>query len=112
MRTGTVDYMYLDDPIGAIKRKASNVVYYSSDSFPSNVNAAPGDIAIVFINSDSGENQDTVDGNNGDRNNNGLYAWHNGDQLVKDAAAKYATVIVVVHTVGPILLENWIDLHR
>ena len=43
--------MYLDDPIGAIKRKASNVVYYSSDSFPSNVKAAPDDIAIVFINS-------------------------------------------------------------
>lgn len=86
------------------------MVYYSSDSFPSGVTAAPGDIAIVFINSDSGENQDTVEGNHGDRDASGLYAWHSGDQLVQAAAAAYATVIVVVHTVGPILLENWIDL--
>lgn len=86
------------------------MVYYSGDSFPSGVTAASGDIAIVFINSDSGENQDTVEGNHGDRDASGLYAWHNGDQLVQAAAATYATVIVVVHTVGPILLENWIDL--
>jgi len=85
-------------------------VYYSGDTFPSGITAAPGDIAIVFINSDSGENQDTVEGNHGDRDASGLYAWHNGDQLVQAAAAAYATVIVVVHTVGPILLENWIDL--
>ncbi len=30
--------------------------------------------------------------------------------MVKAAAVKYATVIVVVHTVGPILVENWVDL--
>jgi beta-glucosidase len=39
-----------------------------------------------------------------------LYAWHNGDSLVQAAAAKYSTVIVVVHTVGPILVEKWISL--
>jgi beta-glucosidase len=100
----------LDAPIDAIKRKAANVTYYSSDTFPSGLTAAPGDIAIVFINSDAGENQDTVEGNLGDRSASGLYAWHNGDALVQAAAAKYATVIVVVHTVGPILVENWIDL--
>lgn len=72
--------------------------------------AASDDIAIVFINSDSGENQDTVEGNAGDRNEAGLYAWHGGDALVQNAAAKYNTVIVIVHTVGPILVENWIDL--
>jgi beta-glucosidase len=65
---------------------------------------------MVFINSDSGENQDTVEGNAGDRSASGLYAWHNGDALVQAAAATYDTVIVVVHTVGPILVENWINL--
>jgi len=64
----------------------------------------------VFVNSDSGENQYTVEGNNGDRLKDGLYLWHGGDDLIKAAAAKYATVIVVVHTVGPILTEAWIDL--
>jgi beta-glucosidase len=86
------------------------VTYYSSDSFPSGLTATAGDIAIVFVNSDSGENQDTVEGNDGDRSASGLYTWHGGDALVEAAAAKYATVIVVVHTVGPILVENWIDL--
>ncbi|TAQ83109.1 hypothetical protein B7494_g8567 [Chlorociboria aeruginascens] len=108
--SGTVNYPYLDDPLDAIKRKATNVAYSTSDNFPSGITAASNDIAIVFITSDSGENQDTVEGNHGDRDASGLIAWHNGDKLVQAAAATYSTVIVVVHTVGPILLENWIDL--
>jgi beta-glucosidase len=100
----------LDAPIDAIERKVVDVEYYPSDTFPSGLTASPGDIAMVFINSDSGENSDTVEGNAGDRSASGLYAWHNGDALVQSAAATYATVIVVVHTVGPILVENWIDL--
>lgn len=99
----------MDAPIDAIKRKAAAVTYYSSDSFPS-VTAVIGDIAVVFITSDSGENQHTVEGNAGDRSSSGLVSWHNGDALVKAAAAKYATVVVVVQTVGPILVEPWIDL--
>ncbi|RDL40699.1 Beta-glucosidase [Venustampulla echinocandica] len=108
--SGTANYPYLDAPIDAIKRKASQVTYYSGDSFPSGATVAAGDIAIVFISSDAGENQETVEGNNGDRSASGLEAWHNGDALVNAAAAKYSTVIVVVHTVGPILVEKWIDL--
>jgi beta-glucosidase len=107
---GTANYPYMDAPLDAIKRRASAVTYYSSDSFPSGLTTAAGDIAIVFISSDSGENQYTVEGNNGDRSSSGLNAWHNGDALVQAAAAKYATVIVVVHTVGPILVEAWADL--
>jgi beta-glucosidase len=30
--------------------------------------------------------------------------------LIRDVAAKYANVVVVVHTVGPVLLEEWHDL--
>ncbi|KAH8815723.1 glycoside hydrolase superfamily [Xylogone sp. PMI_703] len=111
--SGTANYPTLNvsqAPIDAIKRVASSVTYYATDSFPSGLKASSDDVAIVFINSDSGENQDTIEGNAGDRNAAGLYAWHNGDALVKDAAAKYSTVIVIVHTVGPILVENWIDL--
>lgn len=100
----------MDDPITAIKLKATDVTFYNTDSFPSGITAVTGDIAMVFISSDSGENQYTVEGNDGDRKSSGLYAWHDGDNLVKAAAAKYATVIVVVHTVGPILVENWINL--
>ncbi|KAH9016755.1 glycoside hydrolase family 3 protein [Lactarius hengduanensis] len=65
------------------------------------------DAAIVFLLSDSGEAYITVDGNEGDRNN--LTAWHNGDALVKAVAAQNNNTIVVVNSVGPIILEPWID---
>ncbi|KAH9014733.1 glycoside hydrolase family 3 protein [Lactarius pseudohatsudake] len=65
------------------------------------------DAAIVFLLSDSGEAYITVDGNEGDRNN--LTAWHNGDALVKAVAAQNNNTIVVVNSVGPLILEPWID---
>ncbi|KAJ3544533.1 hypothetical protein NM208_g2991 [Fusarium decemcellulare] len=108
--SGTVDYMYLDDPIGAIKEKAEDVTFYNTDKFPSVPNPTDDDVAIVFITSDAGENQYTVEGNHGDRDASRLNAWHNGDALVKAAAAKYKNVIVVAHTVGPLVLEEWVDL--
>lgn len=108
--SGVVDYPYIDDPISAIRRRADNVEYYATDRFPSVPNPSSDDVAIVFITSDSGENSFTVEGNAGDRNSAGLRAWHDGDRLVRDAAARYSNVIVVVQTVGPILVEEWIDL--
>jgi beta-glucosidase len=113
--SGTANYPYLDDPLSAIKRVSSNVVNYTtSDTFPENLTAEKNDIAIVFINSASGEGTDRADtvsspiGHPGQ--SAGLYAWHDGDALVKAAATIFSTVVVVVHTVGPILMESWIDL--
>ncbi|KAM0479978.1 hypothetical protein ACHAPX_004557 [Trichoderma viride] len=108
--SGTVDYPYLDDPITAITAEASNVTFYNTDSFPSVGQVAASDVAVVFITSDAGENTYTVEGNHGDRDASGLYAWHNGDKLVQSAASKFSNVVVVIHTVGPLVLENWIDL--
>ncbi|KAI1754553.1 beta-glucosidase-like protein [Xylaria castorea] len=108
--SGSANYPYLDDPISSLKRKAAAVTYYNTDSFPKVAAARDGDVAVVFINSDSGENTYTVENNHGDRDASGLSAWHNGDDLVKSAAAAYDSVVVVVHTVGPIIMEPWIDL--
>ncbi|KAI0281739.1 glycoside hydrolase family 3 protein [Russula brevipes] len=69
--------------------------------------AVQQDVAIVFLQSDSGEGYITVDGNAGDRNN--LTAWLNGDALVRAVAAQNNNTIVVVHSVGPLILEPWID---
>lgn len=41
--------------------------------------AAGKDVAFVFITADSGEDQYTVEGNEGDRND--LQAWHGGVSL-------------------------------
>jgi Glycosyl hydrolase family 3 C-terminal domain len=38
-----------------------------------------------------------------------LTAWHNGDALVQAVAANNSNTIVVVHSVGPLILEPWID---
>jgi hypothetical protein len=108
--SGTVDYPYVDAPIDALKRKATNVTLYAVDSFPTVPAPSSNDVAIVFITSDSGENQYTVEGNHGDRDASRLDAWHGGNKLVRDAAAKYRNVVVVVHTVGPIILEEFVGL--
>ena len=38
-----------------------------------------------------------------------MTAWNNGDRLVKAVASKCNNTIVVVHSVGPMLVEDWID---
>lgn len=108
--SGVADYPYMDGPIDAIKKRADDVTYYATDSFPSVPSPSPDDVAVVFISSDAGENSFTVEGNHGDRDSAKLAAWHNGDKLVQKAAEKYSNVVVVVHTVGPLVLESWIDL--
>lgn len=108
--SGTVNYMYLDDPIGALREKADDVTFYNTDKFPSVSTPTEEDIAIVFITSDAGENTYTVEGNHGDRDASKLFAWHGGDALVKAAAAKYSSVIVIAQTVGTLVLEEWHDL--
>ena len=108
--SGTVDYPYFDSPIEELRRRVDNVTYYATDRFPSVPDPSEEDVAVVFISSDSGENSYTVEGNHGDRDASGLYAWYNGDELVKKAAEKYDNVVVVVHTVGPIIVDEWIEL--
>lgn len=108
--SGVADYPYFDDPISAIRRRVPDVEFHNTDSFPLfHKPSSPDAVAIVFINSNSGENSFVVEGNHGDRDKDKLAAWHGGDRLVEQAAEKYDNVVVVVHTVGPLILESWID---
>ncbi|KAH7318208.1 putative beta-glucosidase 1 precursor [Stachybotrys elegans] len=107
----TVDYMYIDDPISAFRRRTDDVTFYNTDRFPSSARQqSEDDVAFVFITSDAGENSYTVEGNHGDRDASRLFAWHDGDRLVQDVAARYSNVVVVANTVGPLVLEAWHDL--
>jgi beta-glucosidase len=115
--SGSASYPYLTDPASRIKARATNTAFYNTDTFPKSGVDSSDTTALVFINSDSGEltnplgflsNEPTeVEGSTGDRLN--LYAWHNGDTLVQNVASQFGSVIVVVHTVGPINMENWIE---
>ncbi|KAI1340364.1 glycoside hydrolase family 3 protein [Xylariaceae sp. FL0016] len=107
--SGTASYPYFSAPADAIKTRAqpdgTQVSLSTSDSTGSVASAVDGaDVAIVFITADSGEGYITVEQNAGDRRN--LDPWHNGNDLVKAVAAANKNVIVVAHSVGPIILET------
>ncbi|KAI0875895.1 glycoside hydrolase family 3 protein [Hypoxylon argillaceum] len=107
--SGTADYPYFSAPADAIKTRAqtdgTQVTVSSTDSTAGVSGAVNGaDVAIVFITSDAGEGYITVEGVKGDRNN--LDPWHGGNDLVKAVAAVNKNVVVVVHSVGPIILET------
>ena len=91
------------------RQDSTSVNWYLNNwnTLAATVNARQSEAALVFINSDSGEGYITVDGNEGDRNN--LTAWHNGDNLVQAVASVNPNTIVVVHSVGPLILEPWIE---
>ncbi|KIM41998.1 glycoside hydrolase family 3 protein [Hebeloma cylindrosporum] len=111
--SGTSNFTYLVTPLDAIQRKAREFrtsVSWDLEDFnlPRAGNMArKRSAALVFLSSDSGEEYITVDGNQGDRNN--LTAWHGGDALVLAVAEQNNNTIVVVNSVGPLILEPWID---
>ncbi|KAH8999621.1 beta-glucosidase [Lactarius hatsudake] len=111
--SGTAQLTYLISPYEALQARARNdhtAFSWFFDDFDT-VGAANAadyqDVAIVFLQADSGEGTITVDGNAGDRKN--LTAWNNGDALIQAIAAKNSNTIVVVNSVGPIGLEAWVD---
>ena len=65
--------------------------------------AAGASVAVVFANADAGENFVSIDHNIGDRNN--LTLWGNGDDLIKAVASVNNNTIVVLHTVGPVIID-------
>jgi beta-glucosidase len=69
-------------------------------------------LCIVFANADSGEGFLASEGIRGDRND--LNLQKGGDDLIARTTAKcgagHGDVIVVIHSVGPVLMEQWIDL--
>lgn len=64
------------------------------------------DLCIAFVNSDSGEGFATWNGVN-DRKD--LHPQKGGDKLVKNVADSCSQTVVVVHAVGPVILERWIE---
>lgn len=111
--SGTVNFTYLVNPLEAIQHRArkdrTSVSWLLDDyDLPRAGNVArKRSAALVFIKADSGEEYIAVDGNVGDRKN--LTAWAGGDDLVLAVAAQNNNTIVIVHSVGPLIVESWID---
>jgi hypothetical protein len=107
--SGTANFPYLIAPNTALKAQAaSDGTKYTNVSNNYNFDAVTAavtgaEVAIVFGNADSGEDYITVDGNEGDRNN--LTLWGNADALIAHVASINPNTIVVLHTVGPVIVE-------
>jgi beta-glucosidase len=109
--SGTADFPYLVTPLDAIKSTVTQhggVVQSVTDNFAYNqiqAMAQQASVALVFVNADSGEGYITVDGNAGDRNN--LTLWQGGETLVQNVSALCNNTIVVIHSVGPVLVDSF-----
>ncbi|EKG15351.1 Glycoside hydrolase family 3 [Macrophomina phaseolina MS6] len=109
--SGANEFPYLIAPLDAIRERASaagtTIIASPTDDQAAGASAAAAaETAIVFIVSNSGEEYLTVENNVGDRIN--LDPWHDGNGLVAAVAEAAAgkPVVVVAHSVGPIILES------
>ncbi|GIZ42155.1 hypothetical protein CKM354_000543300 [Cercospora kikuchii] len=109
--SGTAEFPYLVTPDTAIQ----NEVLANGGAYESNLDnwnlepigklARRANVSIVFANSNSGEWYLEVDGNLGDRNN--LTFWQGADEAIERVAGNCSNTILVVHSVGPVLLEKY-----
>ncbi|KAI9803735.1 MAG: hypothetical protein M1833_000647 [Piccolia ochrophora] len=111
--SGTANYPYLVTPLTAIQNQAiedGSVVQSVLDNNQSAQYYAlskQASVALVFVTSDSGEGYLSVDGNVGDRNN--LTLWHGGEEVIKNVSSVCNNTIVVMQTVGPVLVDSFVD---
>jgi len=109
--SGTADFPYLITPLESIKSTVAQnggILSSVTDNYAYRqiqAEAAQASVAIVFVNADSGEGYITVDGNMGDRNN--LTLWQDGDKLIQNVSALCNNTIVVIHSVGPVLVNSF-----
>ena len=114
--SGAVDFPYLITPAQALKaefdEKTVKITEHLSNSLPSAGMIADQDLCLVFVNSDSGEGYIKWSNVAGDRPN--LDIQKDGDALVaavaKNCGSGQGNTIVVVHSVGPTILEKWADM--
>ena len=111
--SGAADLPYLISPAEALHSNFNNATFQLTnwtENGVKNIDETAGDqdVCFVFINSDAGEGFLSWNHVKGDRNE--LYAQKGGDQLVRHVAENCDKTIVVLHAVGPTILERWIDL--
>ncbi|CAO3696576.1 unnamed protein product [Umbelopsis ramanniana] len=89
-------------PIQGITARANKTTRIKS-SLSNNLNSAiqvagAVDIAVVFVNADSGEGSDRFN----------LSLWNGGDDLINAVAQVNQNIVIVIHTPGAVLMP-WVD---
>ncbi|KAI5795683.1 glycoside hydrolase family 3 protein [Geopyxis carbonaria] len=111
--SGAVEYPHFHTPQAALRRafNGSAVTAITDNAaLPAIAESARNQsVCIAFVNSDAGEGYitDPTTGVAGDRAD--LYAQKGGDALVLAVADHCRATVVVVHAVGPVVLERWIS---
>ncbi|TGZ78166.1 glycoside hydrolase family 3 protein [Ascodesmis nigricans] len=110
--SGTVDINDPKEPLAEIRAKAATyggvveAVTDNNDIAAISSSAKKQDVCIVFINAAAGEGYLSWENVYGDRPN--LDAQKNGDNVVIAVANNCDNTIVVVHSVGPVVMEKWV----
>ncbi|KAF8534505.1 glycoside hydrolase family 3 protein [Trichophaea hybrida] len=111
--SGTTDFEYLIDPLSAIKKKVESYggtvtsILQNNNIQSISESAKKQDVCLVFVNADSGEAYKTWADVKADRPD--LNAQKGGDELVLAVANNCENTVVVVHSVGPITMEKWVQ---
>ena len=118
--SGAVDFPYLVSPADALTESFNTSESTYNEEKPEitgiltnsaikeiSASAAKQDLCFAFINSDSGEAYIADQSVRGDRND--LYAQKDGDKMVLAVAEKCQNTIVVIHAVGPVIVEKWVE---
>ncbi|EPE08068.1 glycoside hydrolase family 3 protein [Ophiostoma piceae UAMH 11346] len=118
--SGAVEFPYLVTPADALSAAFDSdkveLHRHTSKNRLDQASLEDLDVCIVFANADAGEGFVSWGGIAGDRND--LLLQKGGDDLVFSVASACGQnlpqgagdVIVVVHAVGPVVMERWIDL--
>ena len=110
--SGTAELPYLVDPLqgleAAFDLSSVSITSSLSNDAPSANILEEQDLCIVFANSDGGEGFQSWAGIRGDRND--LLLQKGGDKLIQSVARSCGgPVVVIIHAVGPVILEAFID---
>jgi beta-glucosidase-like glycosyl hydrolase len=116
--SGAVEFPYLVSPLealeGAFSKDHVDVSSYPGSEWSNGLEKliADADLCMVFLNADGGEGYIQAEGLAGDRND--LYPQKKGNELIKQVANKCGNgngnVVVVIHSIGPVIVEEFIDL--
>jgi hypothetical protein len=111
--SGSTDFEYLVDPLSAITKQAQSyggkvtAILQNNATDTIAASARKQDVCLVFVNADSGEGYISWEDVAGDRPD--LTTQKGGDDLVLAVANNCENTVVVVHSVGPIIMEKWVN---
>ncbi|KAJ5612744.1 hypothetical protein N7510_005938 [Penicillium lagena] len=113
--SGAVNFPYLVSPWEALESAWPSNTVDTQGYLTNNVaieDLIHQDLCLVFANSDGGEGFIEYEGIAGDRND--LLLQKNGAHLVetvaKNCGGGQGRTVVIVHAVGPVVMESWVDL--